>query len=92
MYLQQIRIYSDVHYLPAIQALTRDTQVPVNKALSTKAEMSLFLVGQMEAVTTNIIDRHYYHFINSHDFYSSLGYVTANIYHRTLQCLTLLKV
>lgn len=57
MYLQQIRIYSDdTQYLPAIQALTRDTQVPVNKALSTKAEMSLFLVGQMEAVTTNIID------------------------------------
>lgn len=45
-----------MHYLPATEALIRDTQVAVNKALSTKAEMSLFLEGQIEAVITNIID------------------------------------
>lgn len=50
--LQLIRIYSAcVYYLPAIEALTRDTQVAVSKALSTKAEMSLFLEGQIEAMT-----------------------------------------
>lgn len=53
---QMIRIYSScLDYLPATETLTRDTQVPVSKALSTKAEISLFLEGQMEAVT-DIID------------------------------------
>jgi len=36
--------------LPAIQALIRETHVPVNKALSTKADMSPFFDGQIEAV------------------------------------------
>lgn len=35
-----------------MQELIRETQVPVSKALITKEEMSLFLEGQMEAVTT----------------------------------------
>ena len=36
--------------LPAIQALTRDTQVPVSIALSTRDETSLLLDGQIEAL------------------------------------------
>lgn len=36
--------------LPAIQALIRETHVPVNKALSTKDDMSPFFCGQIEAV------------------------------------------
>lgn len=35
--------------LPAMQALTRDTQVPVSIALNTRDEISLFLDGQIEA-------------------------------------------
>lgn len=44
---------------PAMQALTRDTQVPVIMALSTIDEISLFLGGHMEALrreNTHITD------------------------------------
>lgn len=44
--------FKQIHWknvLPAMQALTRDTQVPVIMALNTKDEMSPLLGGHMEA-------------------------------------------